>query len=307
MSPDRGHPLVYPLIDRGESRKSVGRSDSGYDAYPEDTNGVVGADNTNPPTENAVAENNVRQSVEQQRIFHDKPLCHKPESLKSVSSTPSSRRDSAVSASSRERRRPRASRADSKQSLKSAREGSSGKASSVSSRQRPRRAMSSPYIQPTRPNIEEALALHERSCRILDTVSRPTTSYNPQANGYPLGYSLYQSATSASALPKRQYQESIRSCAQPTETVGRDSVEDEPQQPEFVPATIIHWTSDETRRREYEKIDKANSGMRGLLKKLFPWVSKSSRSHFYDEKEGSDAGSIRRYRLDISDEREAVH
>jgi hypothetical protein len=63
-----------------------------------------------------------------------------------------------------------------------------------------------------------------------------------------------------------------------------------------------YWTSTETRRREYAEIDKANRGIRGLFKKMFPKIAaKSKRSRFYDEKEGSMAGSVRRYRLDLPD------
>jgi len=68
------------------------------------------------------------------------------------------------------------------------------------------------------------------------------------------------------------------------------------------PTTEIRWTSDETRRREYAEIDRANRGLRGLWKKILPGIAKkSSRSRFYIEDDGSDGESIRRYRLDMSE------
>jgi len=72
---------------------------------------------------------------------------------------------------------------------------------------------------------------------------------------------------------------------------------------EAAPATTeIRWTSDETRRREYAEIDRAQSGFKGMLRRMFPKIAaKSSKSRFYSEDDGSDAGSVRRYRLDLDD------
>jgi hypothetical protein len=72
-----------------------------------------------------------------------------------------------------------------------------------------------------------------------------------------------------------------------------------------IPATIIDWTHPNTRRREYEKIDRDHSGVRGLWKKVTPqWCQgKGGRIPFYtgDEKD-SDGGSVRRYRIEDEDE-----
>jgi hypothetical protein len=78
-------------------------------------------------------------------------------------------------------------------------------------------------------------------------------------------------------------------------------------QAEFPPAdtaaaTTHYWTSDETRRREYAAIDRRNKGIRGLFNKFMPRLGKkSNRSKFYDENDDdkSDAGSVRRYRLNL--------
>ncbi|MCJ1416160.1 hypothetical protein MMC32_002495 [Xylographa parallela] len=69
--------------------------------------------------------------------------------------------------------------------------------------------------------------------------------------------------------------------------------------------TIIDWTAPATRRREYEKIDRASRGVRGLWRKVTPrWCRSSSRTSFFDGDE-DDARSVRRYRLDISEENDA--
>ncbi|MCJ1294846.1 hypothetical protein MMC34_006405 [Xylographa carneopallida] len=68
------------------------------------------------------------------------------------------------------------------------------------------------------------------------------------------------------------------------------------------PCTIIDWTAPATRRREYEKIDRSSRGMRGLWRKVTPrWCRSSSRTGFFDGDE-DDARSVRRYRVDISEE-----
>jgi hypothetical protein len=61
--------------------------------------------------------------------------------------------------------------------------------------------------------------------------------------------------------------------------------------------TTMHWTSPCTRRREYERIDRANSGVRGFLNKVVPRCVSGPPERFY-EKDESDAGSVRRYRID---------
>lgn len=66
------------------------------------------------------------------------------------------------------------------------------------------------------------------------------------------------------------------------------------------PPTIINWTSTSTRRREYEKIDKSHRSLRGWWRRVAPrWFPRprSSRMGFYDG--DSDAGSVRRYRIEL--------
>jgi hypothetical protein len=64
-------------------------------------------------------------------------------------------------------------------------------------------------------------------------------------------------------------------------------------------ATMMSWTTAATRKREYEKIDQAHSGFRGLWKKLTPkWChGRNSRRKFFEGK--CDGDSVRRYRVEM--------
>lgn len=144
-------------------------------------------------------------------------------------------------------------------------------------------------------NIEAAIALHERSCALFRTTSTATypSSHPPIANG----------RNSYHEEPGAQY-DSISS----PETLAEDlSIIDEKftldAEADTPSATEIRWTSDETRRREYAEIDRAHSGIKGLFRRMFPKIAaKSNRSRFYSEDDGSDAESIRRYRLDVPEQ-----
>jgi len=59
----------------------------------------------------------------------------------------------------------------------------------------------------------------------------------------------------------------------------------------------MHWTSPCSRKREYERIDRANSGFRGLFRKLIPRSISGPQERFY-EKDEPDDSSVRRYRLE---------
>ena len=77
------------------------------------------------------------------------------------------------------------------------------------------------------------------------------------------------------------------------------SVEIEESAPPVGPtaATVMSWTTAETRKQEYEKIDQAHRGVRGLWKKFTPkWChSRNSRRKFFEGK--CDGDSVRRYRM----------
>jgi hypothetical protein len=65
--------------------------------------------------------------------------------------------------------------------------------------------------------------------------------------------------------------------------------------------TTMHWNSPSTRQRAYERIDKANSGFRGFIRRVVPRCVSGPQEKFY-EKDQSDAGSVRRYRMDDLDD-----
>jgi hypothetical protein len=73
-----------------------------------------------------------------------------------------------------------------------------------------------------------------------------------------------------------------------------------------VPATVMEWTSPSTRRREYEKIDRASSGMRGLWRRVAPrcFQTRESRTLFFEEGKPERAGSVRRFRMEIPEDEE---
>ena len=69
--------------------------------------------------------------------------------------------------------------------------------------------------------------------------------------------------------------------------------------------TTIQWLSPSTRRKEYARMDRANSGIRRLVRKVVPrCVSGPAPPRFFDE-DKSDVGSVRRYRMDLDEEEEA--
>lgn len=66
----------------------------------------------------------------------------------------------------------------------------------------------------------------------------------------------------------------------------------------------MEWTSTSTRRREYEKIDRASRGIHGLWRRVAPrWCqTRESRLPFFEEGKTSREGSVRRFRMDLPDE-----
>lgn len=149
--------------------------------------------------------------------------------------------------------------------------------------------------------------MHERSVQIFGPSIRPATSAGetPLSHERPSG--LVRSITTLEA-PSRRAAAPVGPVRSHTAVEGISNIdqsEPERQYENFVPATIIHWTSDETRRKEYNKIDRSNKGVRGLFKRMFPKIAaKSSEPRFYDESERSDAGSVRRFRIDLPHEEE---
>jgi len=247
------------------------------------------------------------------------------------SPTPSSpRRDSAVSTTKSTMHRTHGSRSSSR----SSRQQPSYDRQIMT--QGPRRIHSAPYGQLPQMNVEAAIAFHERSCALFRPTSTaaypsspaylPTTAYAsttayPSSPAYPsttayASTAAYPPSTAYAptplplpSSPPRSSHRSSSSAAGSPETWASDAdaldeklaLDDESG--DAPPTTEIRWTSDSTRRREYAAIDRAHAGFKGMLRRMFPRIAaRSSASRFYREGDGSDAGSVRRYRLDLEED-----
>ena len=169
---------------------------------------------------------------------------------------------------------------------------------------------------------ENLLALHRESCRLFQGPdahpSRPATMSRAQTTAAtihslstasseivspPVSPGLYaHSSTSERSLdrPNSIYRASNTAAHAEHGLPSR-------KQPS---ATVIDWTSQSTRRREYEKIDRASRGVRGLWRRVAPqWCqSKNERMPFFDPGKSGKAcreGSVRRFRMDLPDEHES--
>jgi hypothetical protein len=151
-----------------------------------------------------------------------------------------------------------------------------------------------------------------RHYRIQSSNTVPTVTSQDIDDVYALhhrSYSLFQNPSlhSASGLPSPALSQPERpSFSSPTHRFSVDEAyvygqhnlpkQSEETIPETEPMTM-HWTSPCTRKREYERIDRANSGVRGFLNKVMPRCVSGPQEKFY-VKDQSDAGSVRRYRMD---------
>lgn len=203
-----------------------------------------------------------------------------------------------------------------------------------------RRAAPNPNIVPVPPSRttaqekrESLLALHRESCRLFQeqgssideirSVSSPqrtaSSAYSSHRDGrnsseagtappspiasshssYRLDYRPRGSLSSAAASPPLRPRD--RSNTLPNTVPSQ--VHSPSASSIHVPATVIEWTSPSTRRREYEKIDRASRGMRGLWRRVAPrWCQRNSRMPFFEEGKTSREGSVRRFRMDLPDE-----
>ncbi|KAF2195290.1 hypothetical protein K469DRAFT_544923 [Zopfia rhizophila CBS 207.26] len=157
------------------------------------------------------------------------------------------------------------------------------------------RIRSSQTVPTANRDIDDVLALHFRSCSLFQNPIYHSGNLNTSISGYG---SPVSSVPRQSSVDRIDTNNTFYSAKQSEETI----------EPVEIPNTITHWTSPTTRRREYEKIDRANSGIRGFVRKIIPrYVSGPPPPRFY-EKDKSDAGSVRRYRMDLAetdDEEEA--
>ncbi|OOF92394.1 hypothetical protein ASPCADRAFT_210260 [Aspergillus carbonarius ITEM 5010] len=168
---------------------------------------------------------------------------------------------------------------------------------------------------------EDLIALHRESCRLFQEdglskpsprVSRPPSSSNPRTPPRPL-----RSSSNASSPPTLRTQLSIstyqeqngqdESLRPPLRASTFSAYEPTCHSPVTPTMTVIDWTSPSTRRREYEKIDRASSGVRGFWRRVAPrWCQfGDNRTPFFEEGKdgkGNYEGSVRRFRMDIPEE-----
>jgi hypothetical protein len=151
------------------------------------------------------------------------------------------------------------------------------------------------------------MALHEQSRRLFPAaggrgLKRSMSEGIPPRDDAPTDDADFWSAVAR----QQQLQHHLPHSLHVASTDGlSDAVVDDPDQHALTmvattpPQPVMHWTSEERRRREYAAIDRRSKGIRGLWNRLLPRFARSeTKSRFYDEeRDGSDAGSVRRHRI----------
>lgn len=148
------------------------------------------------------------------------------------------------------------------------------------------RVKSTHTVSPASQDVDDVLALHFRSCSLFSNPSYQANSTLPSPT-----LSHHDNIGFLNAAPRFSMDE----MAMVEEHVSLQKTESAHVP---VPATTTHWTSASTRKRDYKRIDKQNTGFRGLVRRVVPRCVSGPPERFY-EKDQSDAGSVRRYRLDI--------
>ncbi|KAE8393263.1 hypothetical protein BDV23DRAFT_149820 [Aspergillus alliaceus] len=166
---------------------------------------------------------------------------------------------------------------------------------------------------------EDLLALHRESCRLFQDSGRheraslsPTTYSSPprtvrtssEAGSPPVSPVLPTqfSMVSEDLTGQDPQKDPVLHTVPITSTIPDDGY----ISPIQTSATVIDWTSPSTRRREYKKIDRASSGVRGFWRRVAPkWCQFGhDRTPFFEEKGGKRnyEGSVRRFRMDLPEE-----
>lgn len=148
------------------------------------------------------------------------------------------------------------------------------------------RVKSTHTVSPASQDVDDVLALHFRSCSLFTNPSyqanpalpSPTFSHhdNPGRPSSATRFSMDEIAMVEEHVPLKETESAL------------------------LPATTTHWTSATTRKRDYERIDRQNTGVHGLIRRVMPRCVSGPQERFY-EKDQSDAGSVRRYRLDVTE------
>ncbi|KAF4218044.1 hypothetical protein CNMCM8980_005428 [Aspergillus fumigatiaffinis] len=162
---------------------------------------------------------------------------------------------------------------------------------------------------------EDLLALHRESCRLFqdNDLQQSCSTALPYMASCAHRASSEFSSPPASPIAHVRFSTSARepgldtslSPDHPTYVPAADSIAE--GAPKQVTSTVIDWTSPSTRRREYKKIDRASTGVRGFWRRVAPrWCQfGDNRMPFFEEGKngkGNYEGSVRRFRMDLPDE-----
>lgn len=140
-------------------------------------------------------------------------------------------------------------------------------------------------------DVDDVLALHFRSCSLFQNpcYSAPHPSIAGHGN-------TSTGMSSPRPSPPAQYPSS--DSADSTQKQSSEESNESPN-PDEISNTVMHWTTSKTRRKEYEDIDRSNSGVRLLIRRITPrCVTGPPPPKFYQENV-DDTGSVRRYRMDL--------
>lgn len=145
----------------------------------------------------------------------------------------------------------------------------------------PRRRSS--YLSSTSRRRPDLVAFHRESCRLFSSMDATIVDSEHSSIHRPISSRL----ASTVSIPGLQIF---------PDAVPKDSTA--PIRPAL--SIVTSWKSEETRRIEYHKIDRAHTGLRGLSKKLLPkFCQKRCWRNFFCGK--CDGDSVRRYRMPFSD------
>ena len=172
---------------------------------------------------------------------------------------------------------------------------------------------------------EELNALYFRSCAIMrsDSVSNegppdvfPSSGVSEKSSTRSQPISIISDPTPTIPLystrpngPTRANSSNFISSRLPIQSRFTEPVPHttEPVPIEAIAPTTTHWLSSETRAKQYAEIERSCKGWRAFWKKATRSEKKARKTQdhlidFYNEENGDDGASVRRYRIDIDDE-----
>lgn len=152
----------------------------------------------------------------------------------------------------------------------------------------------------TRPHL---ITLHRESCQLffsLDAILAPSQDITPLPSATTTRRGSYSDQAPRGSFSPKLSMPSLHFSPSITPVLSKPhpalQVCHGPPRPQF--STTFSWTSDETRRVEYDKIDRAHNGFRGFVKNVTPkcWQGNCRRNFF---RGGCDGDSVRRIRLSL--------